>query len=135
MPLLDWTLDPDIRPPVIEPKRLTFQDCAAADITQTFFNATEHANYHFVDEKKVLVILEEDKLNEHSSHWEGGTKQNFDTGLYDVHTILYLRVEDYGPKPKVGKPLVLDRKRTYTILSCEEESGVYRMTLKRVRQA
>ena len=37
-------------------------------------------------------------------------------------------------KPKVDKPLVMDRKRTYSIKACEEESGVYRMTLKRTRQ-
>lgn len=73
-----------------------------------------------------------------SAHWEAGAKQNFDTGLYTAHTILYIRVEDYGPKPKIGKQLVLDKgtksQRTYTINLCQEESGVYRMTMERTRQ-
>lgn len=64
--------------------------------------------------------------------------ENFDTGLYTAHTILYIRVEDYGPKPKIGKQLVLDKgtksQRTYTINLCQEESGVYRMTMERTRQ-
>lgn len=67
-----------------------------------------------------------------------GGKVNFDTGLYTAHTILYIRVEDYGPKPKIGKQLVLDKgtksQRTYTINLCQEESGVYRMTMERTRQ-
>lgn len=49
-----------------------------------------------------------------------------------------IRVEDYGPKPKIGKQLVLDKgtksQRTYTINLCQEESGVYRMTMERTRQ-
>lgn len=72
------------------------------------------------------------------AYWEAGAKQNFDTGLYTAHTILYIRVEDYGPKPKIGKRLVLDKgtksQRTYTINLCQEESGVYRMTMERTRQ-
>lgn len=86
----------------------------------------------------VLIVLEDDDLREHSAHWEAGAKQNFNTGLYTAHTILYIRVEDYGPKPKIGKQLVLDKgtksQRTYTINLCQEESGVYRMTMERTRQ-
>ena len=98
----------------------TFKDCVAADIDAAFFEENEH------------------DLREHSAHWEAGAKQNFDTGLYTAHTILYIRVEDYGPKPKIGKQLVLDKgtksQRTYTINLCQEESGVYRMTMERTRQ-
>lgn len=118
--------------------RPTFKDCAAADIDLAFFNMDEHADWHRVDGKEVLVILEESTVQTRRSHWEGGAKQNLDTGLYMAHTILYIRAADYGPKPKVGKELVLDagtdRKRTFQIRSCEEEAGVYRMTMERTRQ-
>ena len=116
----------------------TFKDCVAADIDLAFFNGDEHADIHNVDGSDFLVIVEEEDVRKHSAHWEAGAKQNFDTGLYNSHTILYIRVDDYGPKPKVGKKLVLDagtdHKRTYTIAHCEDDAGVYRMTLERVRQ-
>lgn len=119
-------------------RRPTFKDCVAADIGLAFFNEDEHADMHNVDGKDVLVVIIEEDLREHSAHWEAGAKQNFDTGLYDGHIILYIRCKDYGPKPKIGKRLVLDantdHKRTYEITLCREEAGVYRMTLKRVRQ-
>ena len=106
----------------------TFKDCVAADIDAAFFEENEHADRHTVDGKDVLIVLEDDDLREHSAHWEAGAKQNFDTGLYTAHTILYIRVEDYGPKPKIGKQLVLDKgtksQRTYTINLCQEESGL-----------
>lgn len=116
----------------------TFKDCAAADIDTVFFNGNEHADRHIIDGKDVLVVIVEGGTREHNSHWEAGAKQNFDTGLYKEHTILYIRTEDYGPKPKVGKPLVMDagtdHKRTFDIMKCEEECGVFRMTLQRTRQ-
>ena len=44
----------------------------------------------------------------------------------------------YGPKPKIGKHLVMDKgtsqQRTYSILNCEEEAGIYRITMERTRQ-
>ena len=116
----------------------TFKDFAAEDIDLTFFNGNEHADLHKVDGTEYLVIVEEEDVRRHDSHWEAGAKQNFDTGLYNAHTILYIKVKDYGPRPKVGKPLVLDEgtdhQRTYKILNCEEDAGVYRMTMERVRQ-
>ena len=108
------------------------------DIDTVFFNGNEHADRHIIDGKDVLVVIVEGGTREHNSHWEAGAKQNFDTGLYKAHTILYIRTEDYGPKPKVGKPLVMDagtdHKRTFDIMKCEEECGVFRMTLQRTRQ-
>lgn len=116
-------------------KKRTFKDFAAEDITAVFFNETEHADLHNVDGKDVLVILEKRDVRDHSAHWEAGAKQNFDTGLYNLHMILYIRVEDYGPKPKQGKLLVLDKKLTYSIRKCDDEGGIYRMTIERVRQS
>ena len=119
-------------------KKPTFKECVAADIDLAFFNAEEHAEPHIVDGNEYLVIVEEEDVRKHSAHWEAGAKQNFDTGLYNSHTILYIKTADYGPRPKIGKQLVLDagtdHKRTYTIIHCEEDAGVFRMTMERVRQ-
>lgn len=134
-----FELKQDYDGPHPEWKRPTFKDCAAADITQAFLNADEHADLWNVDGKDVLAVFEEDILRERSSHWEARAKQNFDTGLYTSFSVLYIRAEDYGPRPKVGKLLTMARpkakgKRVYSIVSCEDESGVYRMKLERTRQ-
>jgi hypothetical protein len=119
-------------------KMPTFKDCAAVEIDSTFFNGDEHADKHLVDGKEMLVIIDEEDLRKHKAHWEAGAKQNFDTGLYTAHTILFVKVSEYGLKPKVGKELVLDggtdHQRTFSIKLCEEDAGVYRMTLERTRQ-
>lgn len=121
-----------------ERERLTFKDCAEADIDLVFFEQSEHAELHTVDGKEALVILEDYQMKERRAHWEAGAKQNFDTGLYTAYTALFIRVKDYGPKPKVGKHLVMDmgtkRQRSFSIINCEEEAGVYRISMERTRQ-
>ena len=130
-PLFDLTQDYENAD---QEKKRTFKDFASEDISAVFFNGDEHADLHNVDGKDVLVILEKSDVRDHSTHWEAGAKQNFDTGLYNRHIIMYIRVEDYGPKPKQGKILTLDKKLAYLIQKCDEESGVYRMTMERTRQ-
>ena len=46
------------------------------------------------------MIVDDQRLKEHSAHWEAGAKQNFDTGLYTAYTVLYIRVSDYGQSRK-----------------------------------
>ena len=130
-PLFDLTQDYENAD---QEKKRTFKDFASEDISAVFFNGDEHADLHNVDGKDVLVILEKSDVRDHSTHWEAGAKQNFDTGLYNRHIILYIRVEDYGPKPKQGKLLTLDKKIAYSIQKCDDEGGIYRMTMERVRQ-
>lgn len=133
-----FDLDQEYELPDKEWKRPTFKDCVKADISLAFFNLDEHAETHTVDGKEAPVVIEESSLREHSSHWEAGSKQNFDTGLYNSHTILYIKAADYGPRPKIGKDLIVDKgtkqQRSFKILQCREEDGVYRMTMERVRQ-
>lgn len=116
----------------------TFKECVKDDVDNIFFNIDEFAENHIVDGKEYPIVIEEEDVRRHSAHWEAGAKQNFDTGLYNAHTILYIKVSDYGPRPKVGKYLELDEgtdhKRTYKIIHCEEDVGVYRMTMERARQ-
>ena len=48
--------------PEEEWKPPTFKDCAAADIDLAFFQENEHAEWHTVDGKKALIILESGQL-------------------------------------------------------------------------
>lgn len=105
----------------------------AADIDAVFFDAGELADVMAVDGKELPAVWETHATKERADHWEAGAKQNFDTGLYQYTNILYLKAADYGPRPPVGKLMKVDG-RGYRILACEEEAGVYRFTLDRVRQ-
>jgi len=112
---------------------LTFKQAVAADIENTFFCAQEHADIHTVDGKKMLIVLDENELLERAAHWEGGAKQSFDQGLYQADKLFYVKVKDYGKRPRIGKPLRLDGGN-YFVTECTEEAGVYAISIQRVRQ-
>ena len=137
MALFDFEQHYGEEPPK-EWKRPTFKDCAAVDITHVFFNESEFAERHNVDGVDALIVLEDVDVREHAAHWEAGAKQNFDTGLYDAYRILYISVEDYGEMPQSGDLVTIDEgtkdQQLFTLKSCEDENGIYRMILERVRQ-
>lgn len=110
----------------------TFRDFAILDADNVFFNLDEFGETHSIDGREMPAVYEIDSILPYASHWEAGAKQNFDNGLYNGSEILYVRVSDYGAKPKSGKAINIDGGMRY-IKQCEEEIGVYRMTLQRHR--
>ena len=100
-------------------------------IDDVFFQ--EFVEQHTIDGETFDVVPYETGLKERKSHWEAGAKQNFDQGLYISQKQFFIRAADYGPAPKVGKPMEYDRI-SYTIKSCQNEHGLYLVTLERVRQ-
>ncbi len=112
----------------------TFKDCLKTDINLTFFNENEFAEWHDVDGKKVLIVMNEDGIRKREPVKQSSLKQTYDTGLYNARIVMFIRTKDYGPLPPLGKPITIDKKRHFNILRCTEQGGVYRMELERVRQ-
>lgn len=86
-----------------------------------------------IDDKLMLCITQHPGVLERPAHWEGGAKQSFDQGMYKADLLLFVKQKDYGPMPKSGKQITLDKKRIYNIKSCSLKAGMYRMELERVR--
>ena len=110
-----------------------FKDFLPGDVNHVFFNLDEFAEMRFVDDKEMPIITQKPGVNPYDSHWQAGAKQSFDEGLYRADLILYVKQEDYGPMPKSGKLIRLDKKRDYHVKECSLNMGVYRMELERVR--
>lgn len=111
----------------------TFKERVAQDVENVFFNLNEFAEERYIDDKLMPCITQHPGVTERAAHWEGGAKQSFDQGMYKADLLLYVKQRDYGPMPKSGKQITLDKKREYKIRSCSLKAGVYRMELERVR--
>lgn len=114
-------------------ERSTFKDFLPGDVEDTFFNLNEFAEMRFVDDRMMACISQKPGVTPYDVHWQAGAKQSFDEGLYRADLILYVKQKDYGPMPKSGKLIRLDKKRDYHIKECSLKMGVYRMELERVR--
>ena len=51
-------------------------------------------------------------------------------GVYKRRLLLYVAAEDYGPRPKLGKLLLLDGKKRYIITDVTDEDGIYSFELE-----
>lgn len=89
----------------------TFKECVAQDVQNVIFNSNEFAEERYIDDKLMLCITQHPGVLERPAHWEGGAKQSFDQGMYKADLLLFVKQKDYGPMPKSGKQITLDKKR------------------------
>lgn len=108
----------------------TFKDYAAADVFGTFINTDEFADLHTVDGKQMHVIVDTNELIERQQRVNSSANTD---GIYRAHILIYIPVSEYGAKPKPGKQLNLDGRKTYTIVDCINEDGIYSMELEAIR--
>lgn len=101
-----------------------FKDQLAQDIDNVFLNNEEFSDVHIVDGKEMKVIIDTNELIERQSSATAGD------GIYADHILIYVSVADYGTKPKQGKLLILDNKKTYRIVKCIDEGGIYSLELE-----
>ena len=95
------------------------------DLEEVFFNLEEFAEFHEINGKQMLVILDENELTERNATQKVG--RHYD-GVYTSSLLLYVKAEDYGIRPKVGSVVRIDGK-TYSVTEAVDESGVYSITL------
>lgn len=106
-----------------------FKDVVKADISNVFADTNIFFEVMNVDGKDMRVMLDADALKE--TKFVPGKHEHAD-GLYAADVMIYIPVDDYGPKPKIGKLMVLGKKQ-YVITDCVDEAGMYTFTLKRNR--
>ena len=104
----------------------TFKELVQADIFGTFLNADEFADEHSIDGRPMKVVLDGNELIERTV--ASGVKHA--DGVYKRRLLLYVAAEDYGPRPKLGKLLLLDGKKRYIITDVTDEDGIYSFELE-----
>lgn len=97
------------------------------DLDDVFFDMEEFAERHTVNGKEMSVIFDENELLERKK--EGRAGSHFD-GAYLATAMLYVKAEEYGPRPKVGSVLVIDEKKVYRVAEAVDECGVYSIALE-----
>ena len=106
----------------------TFKDWVKMDVDEVFFNLDEFAETMRIDGKNMLCVVQKPGVAERSAHWEAGSRQSYDEGMYKADKILYVKKADYGPMPKSDKIITVGKK-DYFIKECTLKAGVYRMVL------
>lgn len=103
---------------------MTFKDIIKQDVQQTFLNVDEFSEIHTVNGKPMAVQIDNNEQIER----EKRDSQHMD-GIYVKQVLMYVSAEDYGPLPKQGTAVSLD-KRSYRVADAIAEDGIYSITLE-----
>ena len=79
--------------------RKSFKEVMKDDVNNTFMNVDEFADTHTVD------------------------------GVYVKQKLIYVKADDFGPLPAIGRQIVFDGKR-YMVTDSTDEGGVYTITME-----
>ena len=98
------------------------------DIFNVFFNNDEFSDYHLVDGKSMHVLFDEYELKKNDTSDKVATE-----GIYLDQLLIFVPVDEFGPKPRTGRSIGLDGKKTYRIVDVSTEDMVYRIHLEAIR--
>ena len=104
--------------------RKSFKEVMKDDVNNTFMNVDEFADMHTVDGKEIPVLVDDNEIIER----EKKMKSNMD-GVYVKQKLIYVKADDFGSLPAIGRQIVFDGKR-YMVTDSTDEGGVYTITME-----
>ena len=107
---------------------MKFKDQIAKDNKAVFMNVDEFSEMHNVDGTDMPVQIDGNVLIDRERQYKFKHSAYAD-GVYMKQLLIYVRAEDFGKLPAIGRALTLDGK-TYTIAEAIDESGIYSLSLE-----
>ena len=103
---------------------MSFKDIIEDDVHGVFMNPQEFSEMHTVNGVEMAVQIDSNEQIEREKRFN----QHMD-GIYLNEKLIYVAASDFGPLPKQGSILTLD-KRTYRVADAVSEDGVYSITIE-----
>ena len=103
---------------------MSFKDIITDDVHGVFMNPEEVSEMHTVNGIEMAVQIDSNEQIEREKRFN----QHMD-GIYLNQKLIYVAASDFGPLPKQGSILTLD-KRTYRVADAVSEDGVYSITIE-----
>ena len=100
-----------------------------ADLGNVWFSNDEFCDYHLVDGVKMHVLFDKYELDKNDT---SSTKVATE-GIYTDQLLIFVPCSEFGAKPRTGRTVILDGKKTYRVADVMTEDGLYRMQLEAVR--
>lgn len=102
----------------------SFKELIQKDIGDVFLRVDEFADLHTINGKEMAVQVDSNEQVEREKRYN----QNMD-GIYKNQKLIYVSAVDFGPLPKQGSLLTMD-KRTFRVADAIDEDGIYSITLE-----
>ena len=107
---------------------MTFKEQIALDNLKVFMNFDEFADMHMVNGTEMLCIVDNNEMIDREKRYQY-KRSLYADGVYIKDLLIYVRAEDFGPLPAVGRLLTFDKK-SYLISDAINEDGIYSLSLE-----
>lgn len=99
---------------------MKFKDFLKQDM-EVFFNQDEFTEMHTINNRRIPVVIDNDRLQERS-------QKEFD-GIYIGDLLYFVDANVYGPAPKPNSIQNFDGK-PYTVVNVRQDMGMYEIILQ-----
>lgn len=107
---------------------MTFKEQIAHDNSTIFMNLDEFSDLHIVNGKEMAVQIDSNEMIDREKRYQY-KRSLYADGVFMKELLIYVKAEDFGNLPAVGRILTLDGK-TYTISDAIDENGIYSLCLE-----
>lgn len=102
---------------------MTFKEQIAHDNNAVFMNLDEFSGVHTVNGKEMPVQVDSNEMIDREKRYQY-KRSLYADGVYMKELLIYVKAEDFGKLPAVGRILNFDGK-AYTISDAVDEDGIY----------
>lgn len=107
---------------------MSFKELVEQDNRTVFMNLDEFADIHVINGKEMPCIIDNNEMIDREKRYQY-KRSLYADGVYLKEVLLYVKAEDFGPLPAVGRSLTLDKK-SYIISDAIDEGGIYSISLE-----
>lgn len=107
---------------------MTFKEQIALDNKNIFLNFEEFGENHLINGNEMLCIVDNNELIDREKKYRNRNGVYAD-GIYYKELLIYVRAEDFGLLPAIGRILYFDKK-SYLISDAIDEDGIYSLSLE-----
>lgn len=105
-----------------------FKDQIKSDNEKIFMNLDEFSDIHTINGVEMAVQVDSNEMIDREKRYQY-KRSLYADGVYLKELLIYVRAEDFGPLPAVGRTLIFDGK-TYLISDAIDEAGIYSLSLE-----
>lgn len=107
---------------------MTFKEQIARDNATVFLNLDEFADTHIINGTEMPCLIDNNEMIDREKRYQY-KRSLYADGVYLKELLIYVRAEDFGPLPAVGRVLFVDKK-SYVISDAIDEDGIYSLSLE-----
>ncbi len=107
---------------------MTFKEQIAKDNRTVFMNQDEFAETHLINGVEMPCTVDNNELIDREKRYQY-KKSLYADGIYLKQLLIYVRAEDFGPLPAIGRVVTFDKK-SYIVSDAINEDGIYSLCLE-----